>query len=178
MISGTGVTGATGVTGKKKAATQPVDAPSVKKTATQPVEAPGVTLAIQPVVAPGAAGELQPTSQSPTTALLSGRPEVQPPGSTVQPTSSVVQPEEVTSEDDQLSDQPHLSLDEGELSNAQSQGPDREEVMDADHELSAEQTCIETLRGVRSFIGWNQVPEFDSSSSAQDDNPFAGTRPL
>ena len=25
-------------------------------------------------------------------------------------------------------------------------------------------------------MGWNQVPEFDSSSSAQDDNPFAGTK--
>ena len=26
-------------------------------------------------------------------------------------------------------------------------------------------------------MGWDQVPEFDSSSSAQDDNPFTGTRP-
>ena len=58
----------------------------------------------------------------------------------------------------------------------QSTGPDQEELLDVDQELSAEQTYRETLCGVRSFIGWNQVPEFDSSSSAQDDNPFARTK--
>ena len=25
-------------------------------------------------------------------------------------------------------------------------------------------------------MGWNQVPEFDSASSSQEDNPFAGAR--
>ena len=45
-----------------------------------------------------------------------------------------------------------------------------------DQELSAEQTYRETVRGVRSFMGWNHVPEFDLSSSVQDDNPFAGTK--
>ena len=70
-----------------------------------------------------------------------------------------------------------LSLDEeGELSEALSQGPDREELTDTDQELSAEQTYRGTLCGVRSFMGWDQVPEFDLSSSAQDDNPFAGAR--
>ena len=47
---------------------------------------------------------------------------------------------------------------------------------DVDQELSAEQTYRETICGVRSFMGWNQVPEYDSASSSQDDNPFAGTR--
>ena len=46
-----------------------------------------------------------------------------------------------------------------------------------DQELSPEQTYRETFRGVRFFMGWNQVPEFDSASSSQNDNPFAGTRP-
>ena len=29
---------------------------------------------------------------------------------------------------------------------------------------------------MRSFIGWKQVPEFESSSSSLDDNSFAGSR--
>ena len=62
-------------------------------------------------------------------------------------------------------------------SDAQFTGPDREEILDVDQELSAEQTYRETIRDVRSFMGWNQVPEFDSDSSTQEDNPFAGTRP-
>ena len=123
--------------------------------------------------------EIHPTSQaavSPAGALSSGRPEVQPPGPTAQPSTATDQTEDFASEDDQLSDHPDLSLDEeGELSEALSQGPDREVLTDTDQELSAEQTCRETLWGVRSFMGWDQVPEFDSSS-AQDDNPFASAR--
>ena len=34
----------------------------------------------------------------------------------------------------------------------------------------------ETIRGVRSFMGWHQIPDFDSASSSLDDNPFAGSR--
>ena len=155
---------ATGLTGKKKTATQPVEAPGVKKLATQPVEAPGAGTEIPPT---------DQTAVSSAGASVSGRPEVQPPGPT-----TADQPEDFTSEDDQFSDQPDLSLDEeGELSEVLSIGPDREELVETDQELSAEQTYRETLRGVRSFMGWDQVPEFDSSSSAQDDNPFAGTRP-
>ena len=114
---------ATGVTGKKKkAATQPVEAPGVKKLATQPAEAPGVTLATRPVEAPDAGAEIHPTSQaavSPAGALSSGRPEVQPPGPTAQLSTATDQPEDFASEDDQLTDHPDLSLDEqGELSEA------------------------------------------------------------
>ena len=70
---------ATSVTGKKKAAIQPVEAPGVKKVATQPAEAPGVTLATRPVEAPSAGTEIHPTSQaavSPSGALPSDRLEV------------------------------------------------------------------------------------------------------
>ena len=28
----------------------------------------------------------------------------------------------------------------------------------------------------RSFMGWHQIPDFDSASSSLDDNPFAGSR--
>ena len=58
----------------------------------------------------------------------------------------------------------------------ESTGPDREELLDVDQELTAEQTYRETLRGVRSFMALNDIPEFDSSSSSQDDNPFTGSK--
>ena len=53
---------------------------------------------------------------------------------------------------------------------------DQEELLEGDQELSAEQSYRETLRGVRSFMAWNDIPEFDSASSSQDDNPFTGSR--
>ena len=45
-----------------------------------------------------------------------------------------------------------------------------------DQELFAEQIYREAMRGVRCFMGWIGIPEFDPASSAQDDNPFAGSR--
>ena len=44
-----------------------------------------------------------------------------------------------------------------------------------DQELSEEASYRETIRDVRSFMGWHKIPEFDSVSSS-DDNPFAGSR--
>ena len=35
---------------------------------------------------------------------------------------------------------------------------------------------METVRGVRSFMNWHNIPEFETVSSAADDNPFAGAR--
>ena len=32
------------------------------------------------------------------------------------------------------------------------------------------------MRGVRSFMNWHKVPEFETVSSTADDNPFAGAR--
>ena len=43
-----------------------------------------------------------------------------------------------------------------------------------DHQLSEEQNYRETVRGVRSFLGWHQVPEFESSASSQE--AFDGPR--
>ena len=34
----------------------------------------------------------------------------------------------------------------------------------------------EAVRGIRSYIGWHQIPEFEASSSSTDDNPFSGAR--
>ena len=39
---------------------------------------------------------------------------------------------------------------------------------------SEEASYRETMRGVRSFMGWHKVPEFEGVSSS-DDNPFAGS---
>ena len=44
-----------------------------------------------------------------------------------------------------------------------------------DQELSEEASYRETIRGVRSFMGWHKIPEFDSISSS-DDNLFASSR--
>ena len=54
--------------------------------------------------------------------------------------------------------------------------PDRDLSRDewADQELSEEASYRETIRGVRLFMGWHQIPEFDSVSSS-DGNPFAGS---
>ena len=46
-----------------------------------------------------------------------------------------------------------------------------------DQELSEEVNYRETMRRVRSFMGWHQIPDFDSSSSSLDDNSFAGSHP-
>ena len=79
-------------------------------------------------------------------------------------------------ESDQFSDQASSLADEGEVSDLESTGPNQGELLEVDQELTAEQTYQETLRGVRSFMAWNDIPEFDSSSSSQDDNPFTGSK--
>ena len=50
--------------------------------------------------------------------------------------------------------------------------PDKDDS--GDPELSEEASYRETIRGVRSFMGWHKIPEFDSVSSS-DDNPFASS---
>ena len=44
-----------------------------------------------------------------------------------------------------------------------------------DQDLSEDANYRETIRGVRSFMGWHQIPDYNTSSSL-DDNPFAGSR--
>ena len=45
-----------------------------------------------------------------------------------------------------------------------------------DQEFSVEANYRVKMRGVRSFMGWHQIPDFDSSLSSLEDNPFAGSR--
>ena len=76
------------------------------------------------------------------------------------------------SEDEQHSQT--CSLLEG---NYQDVSPTRNLTRDesTDQEVSEEASYRETMRGMRSFMGWHKVPAFESVSSS-DDNPFAGSR--
>ena len=45
-----------------------------------------------------------------------------------------------------------------------------------DQDLSEDANYRETIRGVRSFMGWHHIPDYDNSAASMDDNPFAGSR--
>ena len=134
----------------------------IQQIATQPVEAPGVGTATQPGQAPGAGPDV--LLSSTTDAALSVDQTLTS-GRVVQSTSGS------ESEDDQ-----HSEAGSPLEGNFQDASPDRDLTRDdsADQELSEEASYRETIRGVRSFMGWNKVPEFESVSSS-DDNPFAGS---
>ena len=71
------------------------------------------------------------------------------------------------------SDRPPVDLypEEGELS-------DEHEVSlgDPDQSLSEKQSYRETMRGIRSNMGWTHVPDIDTGAKTSDDNPFAGPK--
>ena len=46
----------------------------------------------------------------------------------------------------------------------------------SDQDLSEVANYRETIRGVRSFMGWHQIPDYNHASTSLDDNPFAGSR--
>ena len=137
-----------------KSATSPVEDPGtsgvIQQNTTQPVEAPGAGTATQPVEAPGAGPEV----------LLTG-------------TGSAALHAEITGSDseEELQSEPGSPVD----GNVRDGSPDLIRDESADQEHSEESIYRETIRDVRSFMGWHQIPEFDSVSSA-DDNPFAGSR--
>ena len=133
-----------------KTATHPVDGPGTdvkQQNATQPVEAPGAGMVTQPVEAPGAGPEV----------LLSGA------GETVLQADS----------DYELQSEPGSLVDANDRSSSPDRDFNRENTGDQD--LSEDATYRETIRGVRSIMGWHNIPEFDRVSSS-DDNPFAGSR--
>ena len=115
------------------------------ETATQPLEAPGVGTATQPVQAPGSVPDVQPSGEGDLSAAS-------------------------YSEGDQQSVTGSLS-DEYYRYRSPDKDLPREDA--TDQELSEEASYRETMRGVRSFMGWHKIPEFETVSSS-DDNPFAG----
>ena len=123
----------------------------LNKSANRPVEGPGTGVVIQqnatqPVEAPVAGPD----------ALLTGTGD------------AALQSES----DGDLHSEPGSPLDDSFRYGSPDKDLTRDEA--ADQELSEESTYRETIRGVRSFMGWHQIPEFDSVSSA-DDNPFASS---
>ena len=76
--------------------------------------------------------------------------------------------------DTDLSDRPPVDIfvEEGELSE---QDPEAS-VNDPDLTLSEEQNYCESMSGIRSFMGWNHIPEIDTATSKSEDNPFAGPK--
>ena len=137
---------------------------AASKSATCPVEGPGTEVvrrgdeiqenATEPVEAPGTG-----TATQPVEAPGAG-PEV-----LLSNTSSAVQSD---SEED-LQSEPGSPVGD----NFRYGSPDKEDS--GDQELSEEASYRETIRGVRSFMAWHKIPEFDSVSSS-DDNPFADSQ--
>ena len=143
------------VPGTSDVATQPLQAPGAE-TGTQPLWAPGAGTATQPLQAPGAGPEVLPTSNDPAQldqSLSGGRSA------------------EIAGESES---EPELDREPTSPASVNAQGELPEDSTDQD--LSEDANYRETIRGVRSFIGWHQIPDFDSVSSSLDDNPFAGSR--
>ena len=61
--------------------------------------------------------------------------------------------------------------EEGEISDEQ-----EVTITDPDRSLSEEQSYRETMRGIWSYIGWNHIPDIDSTATTLDDNPFVGPK--
>ena len=163
-----GVPGTNAVQDVCKSATRPVQGPGTSDVATQPSQAPGAELATQPLQASGAGTATQPT-QAP-----GAGPEVLPTGiDSTQLNQSLpgVRPDEFAGESDSEAE---MDREPVSPASANAQGELPEDT--TDHDLSEEANYRETIRGVRSFMGWHQIPDFDSASSSLDDNPFAGSR--
>ena len=115
--------------------------------AVEEMQTPGAGIATQPVQAPGSFPEVQLTGEGDVSAASD-------------------------SEADQLS--VTGSLDD-EIHRDQSADRDVSRD-DPDSEPTEEANYRETMRGVRSFMNWHKLPEFETVSSTADDNPFASAR--
>ena len=92
--------------------------------------------------------------------------------------SSAFQPtrRDTTSDSDSdsvVSDRPPVDIfvEEGELSDELDAT-----ITNPDQSLSEEQSYRETMRGIRSYMGWTHIPDIDSNAGTSDDNPFAGPK--
>ena len=164
-------------------ASQPVEAPSTRgfdaasKTATCPVEGPGMrVLATQPVETLGAGTATQPV-EAPVQILNVLLTSTGSAAVHVDQALTGGKTVTVASGSDSEADlQSELGFPVD--GNVQGESPDKDFARDdsADQELSEEGSYRETIRGVKSFMGWHQIPDFDSASSSLDDNRFAGSR--
>ena len=163
-----GVPGTNAVQDVSKSATRPVQGPGTSDVATQPLQAPGAETATQPLWAPGAGTATQPL-QAP-----GAGPEVLPTSNDpaqLDQSLSGGRTAEIAGESES---EPELDREPASPASANAQGELPEDSTDQD--LSEDANYRETIRGVRSFMGWHQIPDFDSASSSLDDNPFASSR--
>ena len=49
-------------------------------------------------------------------------------------------------------------------------------VTEPDQALSVEHTYREMMRGIRSYMGWSNIPDMDSSNTVSGDNPFSSLK--
>ena len=70
--------------------------------------------------------------------------------------------------DSDFSNRPPVDLyaEEGELSEDQDLN-----ATEPDQALTEEQTYRETMRGIRSYMGWSNIPDMDSATTGSVDNP-------
>ena len=163
-----GVPGMSAVRDVSGSATRPVQGPGTSDVATQPLQAPGAELATQPLQAPGAGMATQPP-QAPGTG-----PEVLPTGiesTQLNKPLPGVRSDEFAGESDSEAE---VYGDPASPATVHVQGGLPEDATDQD--LSEDASYRETIRGFRSFMGWHQIPDYDSAASSLDDNPFAGSR--
>ena len=92
------------------------------------------------------------------------------PSSAFQPTRKDTSESESDSEQ---SDRPPLDIfvEEGELSDDLDATTN-----DPEQSLLEEQSYRETMRGIRSYMGWTHIPDIESAAGSSDDNPFGGPK--
>ena len=141
-----------------KSATRPVQGPGTSDVATQLLQSPGAEIATQPLQVPGAR-----TATQPPKAPGAG-PEVLP---TSYDATHLDQPlpgvrtDEFASESDSEAEMDREPASPASV-NAQGELPEDS----TDQDLSEEANYRETIRGVRSFMGWHQIPDYGSASSS------------
>ena len=163
-----------------KALSQPE--PSFQPVKVTPVKPPpaGATEKVEPFFAPSQPANRLPSSQKqsvdrPLSAdQVSTDPVLRPIAGTssVLPTQQQLDPEMDT---DIGSDSlPDISdkCEEGELSDLDQDVS----LTDAYQAMSEEQDYRETMRGIRSYMGWSHIPDVDSALASSEDNPFAAPK--
>ena len=140
-----------------ESATHPVQGPGTSTVlATQPLLVPGAGTATQPSQAPGAGPEILPAGVE--TALHNQSPPIGQ-------ESDIARQSDSEAELDGEPSSPASIHCQGDL-------PDTA----TDQDLSEDANYRETIRGVRSFMNWHHIPDYDNSAASMDDNPFAGSR--
>ena len=148
-----GVPGTNAVRDVSKSVTCPVQGPGTSDVATQPLQAPGAQIATQPLQAPGAGTATQPT-QAP-----GAGPELLPTGiDSTQLNQSLpsLRPDEFAGESESEAE---MDGEPASPTSVNIQGELPEDSTDQD--LSEDANYRETIRGVRSFMGWHQIPDYD-----------------